>query len=133
VNLCKQKSFIYFWNYNHFTNKNSILLAPYLIVFYWIRIHGLLLYGDQFLFEDGIGRMKRLPCAQFQHWNVSHSYSKMYTETYINIEQGVLRVSSQQLPRCSRILVRPQSAISGHEWIQQLSHHSGSLASCYST
>ncbi|PMD14458.1 hypothetical protein NA56DRAFT_664780 [Hyaloscypha hepaticicola] len=50
------------------------LLAPYLIVFYRTRIHGLLLYGDQFLFEDGIGRMKRLPCAQFQHWNVFYDF-----------------------------------------------------------
>jgi hypothetical protein len=45
-----------------------MLLTPYLIAFYQNTVHRLLQYGDHFLFEDAIGRVKRLPCAQFQHW-----------------------------------------------------------------
>jgi hypothetical protein len=63
---------------------NSVLLAPYLAAFYRTKIPGLLLYGDQFLFEDGIGRIKRLPCAQFQHWNVSALLPQIYTVVFVN-------------------------------------------------
>ncbi|KAF4625253.1 hypothetical protein G7Y89_g12917 [Cudoniella acicularis] len=48
----------------------SILLAPYLTALYRHSIGHLLLYGDHFLFEDAIGRIKRLPCAQFQFWSM---------------------------------------------------------------
>jgi hypothetical protein len=47
-----------------------MLLVPYISIFYKNTIQHLILYGDHFLFEDAIGRVKRLPCAQFQHWNV---------------------------------------------------------------
>jgi hypothetical protein len=49
----------------------SSLLAPYIVALYsgWIRM--LMLHSDRFLFEDALGRIKRLPCAEFQHWDVS--------------------------------------------------------------
>jgi hypothetical protein len=50
-----------------FTNNIRMLLAPYLIAFHKSTIQELLLYGDHFLFEDAIERIKRLPCNQFQH------------------------------------------------------------------
>ncbi|CZR68162.1 uncharacterized protein PAC_18061 [Phialocephala subalpina] len=51
-----------------------LLLAPYLIVFHRNLIQPLLMGGDHFLFEDAIGRMKRLPCMQFQHWDIFYTF-----------------------------------------------------------
>lgn len=51
-----------------------MLLAPYLVSFSRIKIPGFLQYGDYFVFEDAIGRIKRLPCAQFQHWHMFHGF-----------------------------------------------------------
>jgi hypothetical protein len=48
----------------------SILLAPYLIALYKNSLGNLLIYGDHFIFEDAVGRVKKLPCAQFQFWKV---------------------------------------------------------------
>jgi len=58
-----------------------MLLAPYLLTFYRNTIHGLLQCGDHFLFEDAIGRIKRLPCAQFQYWDVRDSCTNGYIKT----------------------------------------------------
>ncbi|CZR69364.1 uncharacterized protein PAC_19264 [Phialocephala subalpina] len=51
-----------------------MLLAPYLIAFYRIKVQGSLQYDDHFMFEDAIGRIKRLPCAQFQHWTEFYDF-----------------------------------------------------------
>jgi hypothetical protein len=53
-----------------YTDSIRMLLAPYMIAFYRNIGRGLLQYGDHFLLEDALGRIKKLPCAQFQHWNV---------------------------------------------------------------
>jgi hypothetical protein len=49
------------------TDSIRTLLAPNMIAFYRNMGRGLLQYGDHFLFEDALGRIKKLPCAQFQH------------------------------------------------------------------
>ncbi|KAF4633396.1 hypothetical protein G7Y89_g4717 [Cudoniella acicularis] len=51
-----------------------ILLAPYMIAFYRNTVQRFIQYGDYFLFEDAIGRIKRLPCAQFQHWDIFYDF-----------------------------------------------------------
>jgi hypothetical protein len=50
-----------------------------MIVFYKNTIYHLLQYGDHFLFEDSIGRFKRLPCVQFQDWKVRTSIMNIAT------------------------------------------------------
>ncbi|RDL39203.1 uncharacterized protein BP5553_03543 [Venustampulla echinocandica] len=47
-----------------------ILLAPYIATFYRNTIQGLLLYANHFMFEDALIRIKQLPYAQFQHWDI---------------------------------------------------------------
>jgi hypothetical protein len=117
VNLCKQKKKIHFWNHNLSADKKSILLAPYLVVFHRTRIQGLLLYGDQFLFEDGIGRTKRLPCAQFQHWNVSPYIQKRtlrHTLTWNKVFYEFLVNSFRDAPGLSFVLSQQFRVMNGH-------------------
>jgi hypothetical protein len=71
-----------------------MLLAPYLIAFYRNIVQGFIQYGDHFLFEDAIGRVKRLPCAQFQYWNVSTAFLHV-TKPINNTILDILRLSHQ--------------------------------------
>jgi len=41
-----------------------------MMAFYRNIGRSLMQYSDHFLFEDALGRIRKLPCAQFQHWNV---------------------------------------------------------------
>lgn len=56
--------------YAHF---HRVIAAPYLLVMYKNSVGRLMLAGDNFTFEDALGRMTRLPCSQFQEWNVRQS------------------------------------------------------------
>jgi hypothetical protein len=70
-------------------DNTRMLLAPYLIAFYRNTVQGLMLYGDHFLFEDAVGRIKRLPCIQFQHWNVHISFLHTW-RPFSNINLDIL-------------------------------------------
>ncbi|KAH8655047.1 hypothetical protein BGZ60DRAFT_519157 [Tricladium varicosporioides] len=52
----------------------SLLILPYVAMFLRNTLSTFFLCGDRFLFEDGLRRMKILPTAHFQHWELFYEF-----------------------------------------------------------
>jgi hypothetical protein len=76
---------------------DRLLLAPHLVAFYQYSVQHIQ-YGDYFLFEDAVGRVKRLPCAQFQQWNVrpTSSFENLPSLTLLRISISFWLIASKR-------------------------------------
>ncbi|KAL5320495.1 hypothetical protein ACEPPN_011301 [Leptodophora sp. 'Broadleaf-Isolate-01'] len=84
-----------------------VIAAPYLLVMYKNSVGRLMLAGDNFTFEDALGRMTRLPCSQFQEWN---NFYDFLTKSFANSPglDYVIRQQFRVLNRYNNVVIHQE-------------------------